>query len=183
MSYSVEAKNEFQASIEHFKTDIASLRTGRVSPSVLDEIMVDAYGSMMPLIQLASIAAPEPRLITIQPWDKAVTKSIEQAIQKSELNLQPIVDRDTIRLNFPALTEEKRKELVKILSQKAEAARVSMRQKREKLRDQISSDHKDGAMGEDEKFKAMEELDKIIKEFHDQIKAISEAKEKEIMTI
>ena len=183
MQYSDSAKKEFQSSVEHFKNDIASLRTGRVSPSVVDEVMVEAYGSTMPLMQLASISAPEPRLIMIQPWDKTVTKNIEQAIQKSDLNLQPVVDRDTIRLNFPALTEEKRKELVKVLGQKTESARVSMRQRREKLRELISGDHKAGTISEDQKFKALEDLDRLIKDFHEQLRLVAEAKEKEIMTI
>ncbi|MFH0873559.1 MAG: ribosome recycling factor [Candidatus Komeilibacteria bacterium] len=183
MQYSDEAKKEFQATLDHFKSDISALRTGRVSPSVVDDIMVEAYGSSMPLVQLATISAPEPRLIMIQPWDKAVTKNIEQAIQKSELNLQPIVDRDTIRLNFPALTEEKRKELVKLLGQKAEAARVSMRQRREKIREHVIADHKDNTISEDQKFKALEDLDKIIKDWHEQIRLLAEAKEKEVMTI
>lgn len=183
MRYSEEAKKEFLTTVEYFKGDIGSLRTGRVSPSVVDEINVEAYGSSMPLLQLASISAPEPRTIVISPWDKNLVKDIEKALQKSELNLQPIVDRDNIRLNFPALTEEKRKELVKLLNQKAEAAKVAMRQKREKIREQITADQKAGAISEDEKFKAFEELDKLIKDHHDQIRLLVEAKEKEIMTI
>jgi len=183
MDYREEAKKEFVAAIEHLKVEAANLRTGRAQASMVEGILVDAYGAKSPLVQLASISVPEARTLAIQPWDKGLMKDIEQAILKSDLNLNPVVDRDIIRLNFPALTEEKRKELVKILHQKAEACKVTIKQRREKIREQITNDEKAGTLTEDGKFRAFDDLDKQVREFHDEIKAFIDSKEKDIMTI
>lgn len=174
---------DFDASIDHFKQDIATLRTGRVNPSMVDSISIEAYGTRTPLLQLASISCPEPRTIVIQPWDKSITKDIESALQRSELNLSPVVDGDIIRLNFPSLTEEKRRELVKLLNQKGEETKVSLKQKREKIRDEIVTLQSEGTITEDEKFLNFDRLDKLIRDYHEKIKSISEAKEAEIMHI
>lgn len=174
---------DFDASIDHFKLDIASLRTGRVNPSMVDSISIEAYGTRTPLLQLASISCPEPRTIVIQPWDKSITKDIESALQRSDLNLSPVVDGDIIRLNFPPLTEEKRRELVKLLNQKGEETKVSLKQKREKIRDEIVALQSEGTITEDEKFLNFDRLDKLIRDYHEKIKSISEAKEAEIMHI
>ncbi len=183
MDYRDEAKKEFGAALEHLKVEAANLRTGRAQASLVESILVDAYGAKSPLVQLASISVPEARTLAIQPWDKGLMKDIEQAIQKSELNLNPVVDRDIIRLNFPALTEEKRKDLVKILHQKAEGAKVAIKQRREKIREQITTDEKSSVLTEDAKFRAFDDLDKQVKEFHDEIKAFVDSKETDIMTI
>ncbi len=177
------AKAEFNESINFFKADISNLRTGRVSPSLVEGVKVEAYNSLMELVQLASISSPEPRSIMIQPWDKSLTKNIESALNKSELNLNPIVDKDNIRINFPPLTEENRKALIKMLHQKAEASKVTLKQKREKIKEGIVEQEKNGILSEDEKFMALEKLDVMIKEYNEEIRVITEAKEKEIMTV
>lgn len=183
MDYREEAKKEFTAALEHLKTEASNLRTGRAQASLVENIVVEAYGTKTPLVQLASISVPEARTLAIQPWDKGLMKDIEQAIQKSDLNLNPVVDRDIIRLNFPALTEEKRKELVKMLHQKAEASKVTIKQRREKIREHITTDEKAGTVTEDAKFRAFDDIDKVVKEYHDLIKAFVDAKENDIMTI
>lgn len=177
------AKAEFNESITFFKADIANLRTGRVSPSLVEGVKVEAYNSLMELVQLASISSPEPRSIMIQPWDKTLTKNIESALNKSELNLNPIVDKDNIRINFPPLTEENRKALIKLLHQKAEGSKVTLKQKREKIKETIVEQEKKGELSEDEKFMALEKLDVMIKEYNEEIRVITEAKENEIMTV
>ncbi len=174
---------DFDATIEHFKQDISGLRTGRVNPSMVDAIMIDAYGVKTPLLQLASISCPEPRTIMIQPWDKSIAKDIDSALQRSDLGLSPVVDGDIVRLNFPPLTEEKRKELVKLLGQKAEEAKVSLKQKREKVRDEIVSQQSVATITEDDKFQAFDRLDKAVRDYQEKIKNISETKEAEIMHI
>jgi ribosome recycling factor len=183
MDYRDEAKKEFAAALEHLKTEAGNLRTSRAQASLVENIVVEAYGAKTPLVQLASISVPEARTLAIQPWDKGLMKDIEQAIQKSDLNLNPVVDRDVIRLNFPALTEEKRKELVKMLHQKAEASKVTIKQRREKIREQITTDEKAGTVTEDAKFRAFDDIDKVVKEYHDLIKAFVDTKENDIMTI
>lgn len=183
MDYREVAKKEFGAAVEHLKLEASNLRTGRAQASLVESILVDAYGAKSPLVQLASISVPEARTLAIQPWDKGLMKDIEQAIQKSDLNLNPVVDRDVIRLNFPALTEEKRKELVKLLHQKAETCKVAIKQRREKIREQITTDEKSGVLTEDAKFRAFDDLDKQVKEVHDEIKLFVETKETDIMTI
>jgi len=177
------AKLELKGAITHFQEDIGSLRTGRISPSIVENVLVEAYESKLPLAQVASISSPDPRTIFIQPWDKALMKAIETALQKSDLNLQPVVDKDNVRLSFPALTEENRKDLIKVLHQKEEQARISLKQRREKIKDKILGLEKDGDLTEDEKFKALEDLDREVKTANDQLKIITQAKEKEIMTI
>ncbi len=183
MDYRDEAKKEFNAALEHLKAEAGNLRTGRAQASLVENIVVEAYGAKSPLVQLASISVPEARTLAIQPWDKGLMKDIEQAIQKSDLNLNPVVDRDIIRLNFPALTEEKRKELVKMLHQKAEASKVTIKQRREKIREQITTDEKAGTVTEDAKFRAFDDVDKVVKEYHDLIKVFVDTKENDIMTI
>jgi len=178
-----EYASELDHCIDHFRDDIATLRTGRVNASLVENIIVEAYQSKLPIMQLASISTPEPRVIVIQPWDKAVIASIEQALQKSNLNLQPVVDKDVVRLNFPSLTEEKRAELVKLLKQKSELAKVAIKQKREKIREKIMEQEKSKAISEDEKFSGFEALDEMVKQYHEKIKLIAEQKEQDIMTI
>lgn len=176
-------KEYFEKSIEFFKHDISSLRTGRVAPSLVENISVESYGTITELVQLASITSPEPQSITIKPWDKNIIKDIERALTTSDLNVNPIVDGDVVRLNFPPLTEESRKELVKSLHKKAEESRIAVRAQREKVRDEIMTLEKDKQISEDDKFQGLKDLDNLTKEYNDKIKTISDEKEKEIMTI
>lgn len=176
-------KGQYDKTIEFLKRDIGSLRTGRISPSLVEKVMVDSYGVMTELLQLASITSPEPQSISIKPWDKNVVKNIEKALQDSDLNVNPVVDGDMIRLNFPPLTEESRQELVKILHKKAEESRIKLRSHREKIKEIIINQEKAKELSEDEKFQTLKDLDELTKEYNDKIKEISDQKEKEIMTI
>lgn len=176
-------KEQFEKTIRFFQEDISSLRTGRVSPSLVEKISVESYGTTTELLQLAAISSPEPHSIVIKPWDKSILSAVEKAISKSDLNVNPIVDGDLVRLNFPSLTEESRKELVKVLHRKAEESRIKLRNNREKVKDEILSLEKSKSISEDQKFDALEDLDELVKEYNDKIKQISEKKEEDIMTI
>jgi len=150
---------------------------------LVEAIQVESYGTTSDLMQLAAISTPEPRTISIKPWDKNILKDIERALAKSDLNVNPIVDGDIVRLNFPSLTEESRKELVKILSKKLEEARIALRSQREKIKEDVISLEKSKEISEDEKFQALKELDDMTKEYNEKIKELGDSKEKEIMTI
>lgn len=175
--------SQFDKTVSFFQEDISSLRTGRISPALVENIFVESYGTNTELLQLASITSPEPQSIVIKPWDRSILANIEKALNKSDLNVNPIVDGDLIRLNFPSLTEEYRKELVKILHKKAEEARVTLKNNREKLKETIITTEKNKQISEDEKFNALKDLDDLIKQYNEKIKQISDNKEKEIMTI
>ncbi|MBI5733530.1 MAG: ribosome recycling factor [Candidatus Kerfeldbacteria bacterium] len=169
--------------LDHFKSELSALRSGRVTPALVEHIKVEAYGMMTPLIELASINAPEPRLIIIQPWDKNITKEIDKSLQAANLGAQPVIDGALIRLNFPALNEERRQELVKQLGVKAEATKVAIKNTREDLSKSLKADKEFGQLSEDNFFLAQKELQKIIDNYNARIKKITEDKEKEIMTI
>ena len=183
MSIVTDSSKEFDKKIEHFRTDIASLKTGRANPSVLDNVMVDAYGGKMPINQLGSIGVPESRCMLIQPWDKSVIKDIEKAIIEANLGFSPVNEGDKIRINLPLMTEESRKEIAKTLHKKIEDARISVRTVREEIKDEIMKAAEEKKFGEDEKFTLLEDLDKKVAEYNDKIKKIGEEKEEEIMTI
>lgn len=183
MTIITDNKDSFDKTIEFLKSDISSLRTGRISPSLVENVMVDSYGVQTELLQVAAITSPEPQSIAIKPWDKSLVKEIEKALAASDLNVNPIVDGDMVRLNFPPLTEESRKELVKLLNKKLEEARITLRGQREKVKEEVIAMEKDKAISEDEKFQQLKELDETIKEYNEKIKKIGEEKEAEIMTI
>lgn len=176
-------KIEIEKIIQYFKTDIASVRTGRASPSLLENIEVDYYGSKTPLIQLASINIPEPKLIVIQPWDKNSVKEIEKAIRQSDLGLNPINEGSVIRLVIPAMTEERRIEMVKLLHQKAETTKMKIRNVREEEMKILKKQKDDSVISEDDFYRFQEELQKIVDEHNKIIKELSDEKEKEVMTI
>lgn len=174
---------ELNKIIEHLNQDFSSLRTNRATPTLVENIIVDAYGTKTPLIQLAGITAPEARTLLIQPWDKSQAKAIIKAITEAKLDLQPQMDQDVIRINLPALTEDKRKELIKLMKEKLEQARITLRHLREETLKQLKKDQKDGSISEDDYFKAEKEIQKQLAETEEQINKISTQKEKEIMTI
>lgn len=173
----------YEKTLEFLQQDITSLRTGRVSPSLVEGVKVESYGTFSDLVQLASISTPEPQTIAIKPWDKSILKNIEKALQSSDLNVNPVVDGELVRLNFPPLTEESRKELVKILHKKLEETKVTLKSQREKIKDSILALEKSKEISEDEKFTALEDLDKITKDYNEKIKDIGLKKENEIMKI
>jgi len=179
----VQYQEKFIESIEHFKGELNKVRTGRANPSLLESIQVEAYGSMTPLNQVASVNVPEPRLIVVQPWDKGVMESIETAIRNSDLGLNPSNDGQVIRLNIPPLTQERREQLVKQINGKAEEARISVRNIREDIWQEIQDTEKKGDISEDDKFKAKEKLQEVIDNHNKTIEALREKKEGEVMTV
>ncbi len=176
-------KPELENAITRFKEELAKLRTGRANPALVENILVECYGSKTLLKQLASISVPEARLITINPWDKSALSAIEAAISASDLGLNPNNDGQIIRLNLPPLNEERRQELVKILNQKAEEARISVRNIREEIWREIQNKEKSGEISEDDKFKGKDKLQEVIDEYNNKIEELRERKEKEIMTV
>jgi ribosome recycling factor len=176
-------KAHYDKTIDFLMTDIGSLRTGRISPSLVEGIKVESYGTVSDLMHLASISAPEPQTIAIKPWDKGVLKDIERALTASDLNVNPVVDGDLVRLNFPPLTEESRKGLVKILHKKIEEAHVALKSQREKVKESILAAEKEKELSEDEKFQALKELDEMTKEYNEKINVIAKDKEAEIMKV
>jgi ribosome recycling factor len=176
-------KGDLEKALEHFKEELSQLRTGRASTSLVDSLMVDYYGSKSPIKQVASITTPDPKTIMIAPWDKDNLVNIEKAVRESQLNLNPMNDGQVIRINIPPLNEERRKELVKVLNQKTEEARVSIRKNREDVWGKIQEMEENGDIGEDDKFSGKEKLQKLIDEYNDKIEEIRGKKEQEIMTI
>ncbi len=176
-----ETRESMSKSIASLKKELNRLRTGRASLSILDGIKVDYYGTLTPLNQMATLAVPESRLITIQPWDVSVIKEIEKAILKSDLGLTPSNDGKIIRIAIPPLTEERRKELVRVVHKMCEDYKVSVRNIRRDANDLLKTMKKDGEISEDDAFKAQDQIQKITDE---QIKLIDECdkeKEKEIL--
>ena len=174
---------EFEKVLEHLKSELSTLRTGRANTALVDHLEVDYYGTKTPLIQIAQITVPEPRVIAVQPYDKAVLKDIEKSIQVSNLGINPVNDGNFIRLVIPQMTEERRKELVKLVSQISEKSRGSVRNIREDVWKEIQKLEKDGKLSEDEKISGKEQLQKVTDKYNEEIKKMTEAKEKEIMTI
>lgn len=174
---------DFSQVVEHFKSELSTLRTGRASASLVEHMEIDYYDSKTPLIQIAQIAVPEPRMITIQPYDKNALKDIEKAIQVSNLGINPVNDGTLIRLTIPPMTEERRKDIVKIVAQMTEKARVSLRNVREEIWKEIQRMEKDGELSEDDKISSKEDLQKMVDKYNGEIKKLAETKEQEVMTI
>lgn len=177
------AQTKMQKTIEVLRIDLASVRAGRASVSLLDKVMVEYYGTPTPVNQVASVTVPEPRMIVIQPWEKNLLKDIERAIMKSDLGLNPNSDGSVIRLNLPQLTEERRKELVKTVHKKAEDARVSIRNLRREANDSVKKDEKAKEITEDEAKKANDDIQKMTDKFIKEVDTVMEHKEKEVMEI
>lgn len=176
-------KQNLDKILERLKNEAASLRTGRATPALVEDIEVDCYGSKTPLKAIASISVPEPRQILISPWDKNAIQPIERAIKSSSLGLNPISDKDIIRLAMPALTEERRKELVKLLGRYLEEAKISVRREREEVLKEVEKQEKEKKISEDEKFRKKQEIQKIIDEMNKKIEDLGATKEKEIMSV
>jgi ribosome recycling factor len=176
-----ETKESMQKSIDALKNDLKKIRTGRASLSILDDIRVDYYGTLTPLNQMASLSTPESRLITIQPWDVSVIKDVEKAILRSDLGLTPSNDGKVIRISIPPLTEERRKQLVKVIYKKSEEHKISVRNVRRDTNDLLKSLKKDGEISEDEAFKAQDQVQKITDEHIKLIDDVCKNKEKEIL--
>ena len=170
-------------SIQSLKKDISTLRTGRANNSMLDTIKIDVYGQLMPIDQLATISVPEARLISIQVWDKANTTLIDSAIQKSDLGINPQIDGQIIRLRIPDLTEERRKELIKILKNMGEKGKVSIRNIRREANEELKAKLKEKTISEDESSNFEKKIQKLTDDNINDIEKILSEKEKEIMQI
>ncbi|WP_417913878.1 ribosome recycling factor [Candidatus Electronema sp. JM] len=178
-----EAKSKMAARIDALKRDLTKIRTGRASLSLLDGIRVDAYGSKMPLNQVAAMTIPEPRMIAIQPWDPQMLPMIEKAILASDIGLTPSSDGKVIRLPIPQLTEERRKDLVKQVKKIAEEFKVGVRGDRHKANDVLKKQKTDKEISEDDMERHQGEVQKITDDFIKQIDAIAAGKEKEVMEV
>lgn len=182
-----EAVNELKERIEkrtaYYKEELKGVRTGRASVSMFDNIKVDYYGTMTPLAGVASLSAPEPRLVTITPWDASMIKAIEKAILSSQMGFNPSNDGKVIRVPFPQLTEERRKELVKIVKKMGEEAKISIRNERRDANDKIKKQEKNKEISEDECKKLQEDVQKLTDAAIKKLDEITDAKEKEVMEI
>ncbi len=176
-----ETELNFEKTISFFEQDILSVRTGRANPSLVEDVMIDSYGSKLPLKQLASISSLGPRTLLIQPWDQSMMPQIEKALSQTDLGTSPIADKDAIRITLPSLTEEYRKRILKTLSEKAEAAKVALRKSREESWRKIQESFKSGDIREDDKFKGKDDLQELIDSYTQKIDEAFKRKEKEIM--
>jgi len=175
-------KPDLDRAIEYFKGELNKLRIGRATPAMVEDLEIECYNQTIPLKQIANISV-QPQLIIIQPWDKRILENIEKGISKSSLGLTPTVDGEVVRINLPPLNEEKRKELVKIINEKAEQARISIRHKREEAWKEIQERERAGEIREDDKFRGKDELQKVIDEYNEKIEELRRNKESEIMSV
>ena len=176
-----DTRQSMGKTIASLQNDFKRVRTGRASVALLDGIRVDYYGTQTPLNQTATLAAPESRLITIQPWDTSVIKDIEKALLKSDLGLTPSSDGKIIRISIPPLTEERRKELVKQINKMSEEHKIALRNIRRDANDMLKALKKDGDISEDDAFKAQDEVQKITDDHIKRVEEVTKEKEKEIL--
>ena len=177
------ATHKMEQAVSVLKEDLAGIRTGRASPAVLNRITVDYHGTPVPLNQLAGISVPEPRLLQVQPYDKNAMSAIEKAIQTSDLGISPSNDGQVIRLVFPQLTEERRRELVKQMHHRAEEGRVAVRNVRRHAKEEMEKLERDGAISEDELMRGEKELQKLTDRFVSEIDEIQQHKERELLEV
>lgn len=175
------AQDKMHKSIEVLRHELATIRTGRATPALLDRLVVDYYGTPTPVNALATISAPEPRLLTIQPWDRQTLGPIEKAIQKSDLGLNPANDGTTIRLAIPQLNDERRKELVKVVHHRLEEARIAIRNCRRDALETLRREEREKTISEDELKRGQDRLQKLTDQFVAQVDDIGKAKEREIL--
>ena len=176
-----DLERRMQGAVESLKHDLNGLRTGRASTALLDPVTVEVYGSHMPLNQVATVSAPEPRMLSVQVWDRSNVSSVEKAIRSAGLGLNPINDGQTLRLPIPDLTEERRKELAKLANKSAESARIAVRNVRRDGMDSLKTDEKKGLFGEDERKRHETEVQKLTDATIAELDAAAAAKEKEIL--
>jgi len=172
-----EAKKRMEAALEALRREFATVRTGKATPALLDTVRVDAYGSKMPLNQVASVSTPEASLLVVQPFDKTILADIERAIMVADLGLNPANDGNIIRIPIPPLNEERRKEYVKLLHKMAEDGRVSLRHTRRVVREEVHELVKEHELGEDEGRRREEALEKLTHEYGDKIEELMKHKE------
>ena len=180
---SKDATHKMEQAVAHLKDDLAGIRTGRAAPAVINRVTVEYYGTPVPLNQLAGVSVPEPRLLLIQPFDKSAISSIERAIMQSDLGITPSNDGNVIRLAFPPLTEERRKELVKQVHHRAEESRVAVRNVRRHAKEEMEKLEHDGAISQDDLIRTEKELQKLTDRFVTEVDEIQGHKEQELMEV
>jgi ribosome recycling factor len=178
-----QAEDKMKKSINALKDEFNTIRTGRASAALFDKVKVEYYGEPTPLNQVATISVPESRLVVIQPWDKALIGEIEKAIQKSELSVNPNNDGKVVRINIPPLTEERRKEYVKMAKNTAEQSRVAIRNIRREANDELKKIQKSGEISEDDEKRGIDDIQKLTDKFIEDINKLLAEKEKEIMEV
>jgi ribosome recycling factor len=178
-----DVKRRMQGAVNALKHDLGGLRTGRASPSLLEPIQVDAYGSMLPLNQVANVSVPEPRLLSVQVWDRGMVAAVEKAIRISDLGLNPQTEGQVIRLRIPEMNEQRRKELVKVAHKYAEEARIAVRHVRRDGLDLLKKLEKDHAISQDDERRQSEQVQKATDQAIEEVDKILAAKEKEIMQV
>lgn len=178
-----KAKEQMEKAVEAVGREFSSVRTGKASPALLDTVRVEAYGSHLPLNQVATVSAPEPRLLVVQPWDKSLVGAVEKAIRAADLGLNPASDGTVLRVPIPALNEERRKELVKVLHKMAEEGRVSIRHARQVAKDALEAAKKGGDLSEDEERRHLKELQKLTDDEVAKIDGLLKSKEAEVMEV
>ena len=178
-----KAEEKMKKAVSALKSEFQTVRTGRASAALFEKVRVDYYGEQVPLNQLATISVPEARLVIIQPWDRSSLQEIEKAIQRSELSVNPNNDGKVIRINIPPLTEERRKELVKLAKHMAEQSRVSVRNIRRDANEELKKLQKDSTISEDDEKRAHDEVQKLTDKYVEEINNLLEEKEKEIMEV
>lgn len=183
MSSTETAKQLMDNAIDALRRDFSSVRTGKATPALLDTVRVDAYGSLVPLNQVATVSAPEPRMLVVQPWDRGMLGPVEKAIQTSDLGLNPANDGKIIRVPIPALTEERRREYVRLLHKMAEEARVSIRHARKEANDQIKRAQKDEGTSEDDVRRQQDDVQKLTDRYIQEVDELLKHKEVEVLEV
>ncbi|RMD58886.1 ribosome recycling factor [Candidatus Parcubacteria bacterium] len=184
MNQFIEAKkDELENAVSFFQKEIKTLRTGRANPSLLEGVLVEAYGTKSPLNAVANISVADGRSMVVAPWDKGIIKDVEKALVEADLGVGVVNEGNQIRLNIPPITEENRRELVKKLNEKMEKARITLRQVRDEIKESIEEGEASKEIAEDDKFRFLKELDEEIRKYNDRLKEIRDKKEEEIMTI
>lgn len=173
-------KPELDKVISFLERELAKIRTGRATPALVEDVIVDCFGQKLPLKQLAAISVPEPKQISIQPWDKSYIEGIVSALEKTGIGANPVVDQETVRINLPALTEEFRKDLIRLIAEKEEEARKTVRRWREEAWAEIQDKTRNSQIREDDKFRAKDELQELVEEYNEKIEQAAQRKKKEI---
>jgi len=177
-----DVERRMKGAVEALKSDLSGLRTGRANTSLLDPVQVDVYGAMMPLNQVATVSAPEPRMLSVQVWDKSNVTAVEKGIAHANLGLNPMTDGQTLRLPMPDLTEERRKDLAKLAGQYSEKAKIAIRNVRRDAMESLKADEKKKEISEDERKRMEDEVQKLTDRYVEEAEAAATKKEQEILT-
>lgn len=174
---------DFDNAVSHLKGELSSIRTGRANPALVEGVSVDAYGTAQELKNVASISVPDPRTLRIEPWDAGLVQAIEKALHESDIGISPTVDGKIIRLSIPQMTEDMRKDMIKVIGKRIEEARIVIRNIREDVRKEIEKMEKDKAITEDDRYSMQEDLDKVVGAVNKTIETLGKDKETQIATV